>query len=104
MYHQIKPKLAKEVAAVLAHKQSMKIQVGVNFEIGKIGIDPFKDEHEEKAKDYIKDKETLIWSVTPKECTKANINKIIDSQFSDLKKRFEYLNDYVEGSGWIIYR
>ena len=89
---------------MLAHKKSMKIKAGVKFEIGKIKIDAFQDEHTEKDKDYIEDKQTLIWSTNPKPCTKANINSQIDSQFAYLKKRFDKLSDYVEGSGWIIYR
>ena len=104
VYRQVKLKLVKEVAAVLAHKKSMKIKAGVKFEIGKIKIDVFQDEHTEKDKDYIEDKQTLIWSTNPKPCTKANINSQIDSQFAYLKKRFDKLSDYVEGSGWIIYR
>ena len=82
----------------------MKIKAGVKFEIGKIKIDSFQDKHTEKDKDYIEDRKTLIWSTNPKPCTKANINKQIDDQLAHLKKRFDKLSDYVEGSGWIIYR
>ena len=64
----------------------MKIKAGVKFEIGKIKIDPFQDEHTEKDKDYITNKETLIWSTDTKQCTKANINSQIDSQSAYLKK------------------
>ena len=103
VYRQVKAKLVKEVAAVLAHKKSMKIKAGVKFEIGKIKIDLFEDEHTEKDQDYITNKETIIWSTDPKQCTRANINSQIDSQFAYLKKRFDKLSDYVEGSGWIIY-
>ena len=41
---------------------------------GKVKIDPFQDKHTEKDKDYIEDKQTLIWSTNPKPCMKANIN------------------------------
>ena len=51
VYRQVKLKLVKEVAAVMAHKKSMKIKAGVKFEIGKIKIDAFQDEHTEKDKD-----------------------------------------------------
>ena len=71
---------------MLAHKKSMKIKAGVKFEIGKIKIDAFQDEHTEKDKDYIEGKQTIIWSTNPKPCTKANINSQIDSQFAYLKK------------------
>ena len=60
VYRQVKLKLVKEVAAVLAHKESMKIKAGVKFEIGKVKIDPFQDKHTQKDKDYIEDKQTLI--------------------------------------------
>ena len=55
VYRQVKLKLVKEVAAVLAHKKSMKIKAGVKFEIGKIKTDQFQDKHTEKDKDYIED-------------------------------------------------
>ena len=58
---------------MLDHKKSMKVKAGVKFEIGKIKIDLFQDEHTEKDKDYITHKETLIWSTDPKQCAKANI-------------------------------
>ena len=82
----------------------MKIQAGVKFETGKVKIDPCQGKHTEKDKDYIEDKQTLIWSTNPKPCTKANIDNQIDSLFADLEERFDKLSDYVEGSGWIIHR
>ena len=57
VYRQVKLKLVKEVAAVLAQKKSMKLKAGVNFEMGKVKIDPFQDKHTEKDKDYIEDKQ-----------------------------------------------
>ena len=83
VYRQVKMKLVKEVAAVLAHKKSRKIKAGVEFEICKVKIDPFQDKHTEKDKDHIEDKQTLIWSTYPKPCTKAKTNSQIDSQFAD---------------------
>ena len=87
VYRHIKVKLVKEVSTVLAHKKSMKIKAGVKFEIGKVKIDLFQDKHTEKDNNYITNKDNLIWSTDPKQCTKANINSQIDSQFAYLKKK-----------------
>ena len=34
----------------------------------------------------------------------SKYGKLIDDQYNALNKRFEKLNDYVGGSGWILYR
>ena len=43
IFHKIKARLLDETADMLNHKKSMKIKLGVKFEIAKLEVDPFDD-------------------------------------------------------------
>ena len=124
IFKNIKARLIDEITEMFNHKKSMRLRLGVKFEVGKLEIDPFQDEEEEdetiypdlesyhksqmgkkeKTKYYIKDITSLIWSTKYKVCTKSYLNALIDEQYEELNKRFENLNTELGGSNWIIYR
>ena len=79
VFNKIKSKVIKGVATVLSNKKSMKIKLGVNFEIAYINTDPFQDDNNKRADGVSTTNEIITWSTNPDTCTKANINTLIDS-------------------------
>ena len=99
IFKKVKARLTDEITDMLNLKKSMKIKIGVNFEVGKhIDIDPFQDEvdvkdgplkKKDQRKSYVKDLKTLVWSTKYKPCTKSNIDELIDEQYTELNKKMK---------------